>query len=57
MCIRDSGKRDDLSKFISCGDFAIENVSNSYKYLLFEIINTKHNKKKILFSPLHNRCV
>ena len=36
-----NGKRDDLSKFISCGDFAIENVSNSYKYLLFEIIKNK----------------
>lgn len=36
-----SGNRNELSKFISCGDFAIENVESSYKYLLLEIIKNK----------------
>ena len=36
-----NGRRDDLSKFISCGDFAIENVNKCYKYLLFEVIKNK----------------
>lgn len=36
-----NGKRDDLSKFISCGNFAIENVESSYQILLLEIIKNK----------------
>jgi hypothetical protein len=36
-----NGRRDDLSKFVSCGDFAIENIEESYAPLLLEIITNK----------------